>query len=380
MRYCKKCVQPDTRPGIFFSEDGICGACLYEEEKKHIDWTKRDSELREMAKWATLEARSRKCNYDCAIGISGGKDSTFQALYARDKLGLHPLLVNSEPEGITEIGRKNIENLKNLGFDVISLRPNPKTMKQLVKKDFYEFLNPVKVTEFSLWASTYIIADKFNIPLIIQGENPGLTLGARKTAVGINGDALNADRQDTLSSGWERYIDDRVTDRDLFMFHYDREAIKSKSIRGVWLQYYTKEWSQPGNAAFSIKHGLTVRTDFDPEDIGTYVPYSQMDSDLVQVNQTLKYYKFGFGQCTDHACYDIREGLIDREKGIMLVEKYDGKCAERYVQNFCDYISISTHDFWNVVEKFVNRKLFYKDADTGKWKPLFKVGHDFISE
>ncbi len=380
MKYCKKCVQPDTRPGIFFSEDGICGACLYEEEKRSIDWTKREAEVKEIAEWAKGEANARGCNYECAIGISGGKDSTFQSLYARDKLGLHPLLVNSEPEGITEIGRKNIENLKNLGFDVISLRPNPLAMKKLVKKDFYNFLNLVIVMEFSLWASTYIIADKFDIPLIIQGENPGLTLGARKTGVGVNGDALNADKLDTQSSGWVRYIADGITEQDLFMFHYDSEAIRAKGMRGVWLQYYAREWSQPGNAAFSVKHGLTVRTDFDPEDIGTYVPYSQMDTELIQVNQLLKYYKFGFGQCTDHACYDIREGLITRETGIILVEKYDGKCAERYIQKFCDYIGVSLNDFWDTVEQFVNRKLFYKDTATGKWKPLFKVGYDFVSE
>ena len=53
-----------------------------------------------------------------------------------------------------------------------------------MRYDFFEHLNPVKATEFSLYSSTYIIAEKFNIPLIIQGENPGLTLGASLTGVG----------------------------------------------------------------------------------------------------------------------------------------------------------------------------------------------------
>ena len=33
---------------------------------------------------------------------------------------------------------------------------------------------------------------------------------------------------------------------------------------------------------------------------------------LTQVNQLLKYIKFGFGQCLDHVCYDLREGIIDK--------------------------------------------------------------------
>ena len=58
-----------------------------------------------------------------------------------------------------ESGNK-IENLKKLGFDVISIRPNPKVVRTLVKRDFYKYLNPIKITEFSLYSSAYIIAEK----------------------------------------------------------------------------------------------------------------------------------------------------------------------------------------------------------------------------
>jgi len=167
LKICKNCIQPDTRPAVFFNEDGICGACIWQDEMSTIDWAQREKELDEIANWAKKTSNS---NYDCVIGVSGGKDSTKQALTAKDRLGLRCLLVNSEPVGITGIGQKNIENLKNLGFDVISLRPNPRIMKKLIKRDFFKYLNPVKITEYSLWASTYIIAEKFEVPLIIQGD------------------------------------------------------------------------------------------------------------------------------------------------------------------------------------------------------------------
>ena len=130
MKICKKCIQPNTRPGIFFDENQICGACLWHEEKKSINWNQREIELSNIAEWAKKTSTD---NYDCVIGVSGGKDSTKQAITAKEKLGLRCLLVNCEPEGITDIGSKNIENLKNLGFDVISLRSNPKVMKSLIK-------------------------------------------------------------------------------------------------------------------------------------------------------------------------------------------------------------------------------------------------------
>ena len=110
LKICKRCIQPSNRAGIFFNEDGVCGACLWEQERQTIDWNKRFNELLEIAKWAKTTTTS---NYDCVIGVSGGKDSTKQALTARDRLGLRCLLVNYEPENITDIGRHNRENLRD---------------------------------------------------------------------------------------------------------------------------------------------------------------------------------------------------------------------------------------------------------------------------
>lgn len=374
MKICKKCIQPDTRPGIYFDNSGICGACLWEKEKEKIDWDSRRKELEEIASWAKDTTSS---NYDCAIGVSGGKDSTMQAIIARDELGLRPLLVNSQPEGITEIGKHNIENLKQLGFDVISIRPNPKIMKKLIKRDFYKYLNPVKITEYSLYSSTYIIAEKFEIPLIIQGENPGLTLGARLTGVGTDSNALKANELQTLSSGWKEYLEvEGIEEKDLYLFHYDRKKLEKKNTKGIWLQYFLKSWSSRGNAEFSRKYGLKWRPeDFDFSSIGTYVPFAQLDGDLTQVNQLLKYIKFGFGQCMDSACYDLRENRITKKEALDLVRMYDGKCSEFYIKKFCDYIDIDLESFWKVAEKF-RGPMWVKNSD-GEW---YNTYWDIIKE
>jgi hypothetical protein len=278
--------------------------------------------------------------------------------------------VNSEPEGITEIGRHNIENLKNHGFDVFSIRPNPVVMKKLIIRDFYKYLNPVKITEYTLWCSSYIVADQFNIPLIIQGENAGLTLGISLTGLGKDSDALKANQTQSLSTGWEEYIGDGVEEKDLFLYHYDAEKLAKKGIRGIWLQYYLKEWSFRRNAEFSKEHGLWWRPDnFDPNSIGTYSPFSQLDSDVVQVNQMLKCIKFGFGQCVDHACYDIRDGYITRDEAIDLVLRYDGKCADIYIKQFCDYIGISVEKFWELANKY-RGPMWTKDSNN-QWQNAY---------
>ena len=66
----------------------------------------------------------------------------------------------------------------------------------------------------------------------------------------------------------------------------------------------------------------------------------------------------------DHACYDLREHRITRDEAIKLVKKYDGKCSEKYIKKFCDYIGIDIMEFWNIVEKFRGKMWIKKN---NKW-------------
>jgi hypothetical protein len=177
-----------------------------------------------------------------------------------------------------------------------------------------------------------------------------------------------------LKSGWHEYLEiEGIEEKDLFLFHYDRKRLEEKGIRGIWLQYYLKDWSFRNNYKFSQKHGFQGRPEnFDPNSIGTYVPFSQVDSDLVQVNQMHKYIKFGFGQCMDHVCYDLRDGSISRQKAMELVKKYDGKCSEYYISKFCDYIKISLDEYWKVVNKF-RGNMWKKDSDENWYNTVWDL-------
>lgn len=89
MRYCKVCVQPDTRPGIFFSDDGICGACLYEQEKAGLDRERRKTELLAIAE--QVKSKATVC-YDFVVCVYGSTNSPLHALHTTDEPGLHSVL------------------------------------------------------------------------------------------------------------------------------------------------------------------------------------------------------------------------------------------------------------------------------------------------
>lgn len=55
--------------------------------------------------------------------MSGGKDSTYQVVTAIE-LGMNPLCVTSVTCDFSEIGRRNLNNIKKLGVDLIEVGPD----------------------------------------------------------------------------------------------------------------------------------------------------------------------------------------------------------------------------------------------------------------
>ena len=108
LKYCTRCVMPDTKPDLKLDEQGICNACRSYESRKEVDWEVRRIELEKL-----LE-RYRNPNgetWDCIVPVSGGKDSTFQVVRML-QLGLNPLCVTASTCDLSDIGRRNIQNLK----------------------------------------------------------------------------------------------------------------------------------------------------------------------------------------------------------------------------------------------------------------------------
>ena len=361
MKYCKKCVQPDTRPGIEFDKEGVCLACRFIEKKGKIDWALRRKELEEIADFGRKHNIS---GYDCIIGVSGGKDSTRQAMFVRENLGLKPLLVSCTypPEQIAERGADNLSNLVSLGFDCISVSPDPQIWKKLMLQGFLKYGNWCRSTEMALYASAPKVAIAYHIPLIFLGENPAIALG--NTDVGsTTGDANKMKYCHTLNGGPDELIDkkDGITEQELFLYRYPSDdEMEWAKLKVVYIGYFIEDFTRFKNAEFSIKLGLKIR-DERSEESGEVYKFEALDEDFVIINQTLKYFKFGFGKTTDQVAEAVRLGIMTREKAIELVKKYDGKCADRFIKRFCNYIGISEKKFWEVAEAYRDKNIWAKD-------------------
>jgi N-acetyl sugar amidotransferase len=373
MKYCSRCLQPDTRPNTAFTPGGICPACDYWDRLAHVDWHERYEILQDL-----LGGFPRKPGqkFDCIIGVSGGKDSTRQALWVRDKLGLKPLLacLSYPPEQVTERGVRNISNLIEQGFDVVISAPAPQVWQGLMRAAFDKFTNWARSTELALFSSVPQLAIRYQIPLILWGENPGLQLGDLKTLGRTGYDGNNLRYMNTLSgAALDWMLDTGIDRKQLIPYQYPTpEEFDEHGLQIVYLGWFLGDWSLTNNGMYSAAGGLQIRED-PVENTGDLRGVTSLDEDWVTLNQMIKYYKFGFGRVTDYCNEEIRHGKMAREEGIRLVETYDDSCAPEYIEQFCDYIGISTAQFWKQVHASVNRELFDIRSD-GRIERKYRVG------
>ncbi|MCZ2207717.1 N-acetyl sugar amidotransferase [Cylindrospermopsis raciborskii] len=373
MRYCKSCLNINTRPNIVFSESGLCPPCQYQLKPEEIDWSYRTQKLSEIIAFAKQNNQS---GYDCIVGVSGGKDSTRQALHIKEHFGLKPLLVsmNYPPEQISQRGVDNLSNLITRGFDCINISCGPLTWKKAMRHAFLNYGNWAKATEFALFASVPRVAVAYQIPLIWWGESAALLLGD----MGVLGsDPFDGNRlkySNTLEGGNIAWLtSEGFKTKEILQYIYPGdEEMERANLRIVFMDYFMKDFSQLANGNFSALRGLSVRQpnpNLDPDLFGT----SMLDEDFININMYIRYLKFGFGRTNDIVNLEIRASRMTREQAIHLVTQFDGNYDPSILEKFCAYLEISIPTFWETVDRYVNPNLFEK-VDVGVYRPKFKVG------
>ncbi len=377
MKYCKKCLTTNLRPNAFFNHEGVCIACQYSHESIEDDHVLKLEILKKKIKKAKSKLR-KKGDYDCIVGVSGGKDSTRQAHWVRDRLGLKPLLVccGYPPLQMSEVGAENLSNLISMGFDLMVATPAPQTSAELSLESFRKFGNVCKSTEMALFASVPRFAIDLGINLIFWGENPALQVGDAAVEGLDEFDGNNLRKLNTLTDGGNRWLIDAVEQKYLsrHYFYPDEVEFENKKISIFYLGPAWDDWDNEENATYAALSGLTLRPN-EEHITGDISNASMLDEEFTNINMMLKYYKFGFGRATDIICEKIRNGEISREEGIPLVESYDGVCGDVIIEKYCKYVGISILEFWNIVNKWLNKDLFIS-IEGGRPKKKFKVGVD----
>ncbi len=355
MRYCNRCVMPDTKPGIKFDSDGICSACISVERKKRTDWDARAAQLQKICD----DIRGRNGNnYECIVPVSGGKDSCYQAYMMSQVYKLRTLGVIVTAHLQTEEGIDNLNSLvSNLNIDLIKINPRPSVLKKIRRLGFLKVGNPNYAEHRVVFSGVARAALFYDVPLVVWGEDIATEFGGN--VVSHDGSADQLINNDLFRDiGFDDLLAGTIPENELFFYrHPDIEEIQRRNIRTIYMGYY-HWWDGRKNKEVAERFGFKARQAGNLS--GNILNYDNIDEKLCEVHIWLKFLKFGFWRPTDQACYLIWNGYMDRATAVEKVRAAQYEFPTEYFQEFLDYHELSENQLFEEAERWRNHDIWHK--------------------
>ena len=374
MQYCTRCVYPAiAATPLTFNENGVCSGCNVSEQKKDLNWDQRGKWLVELF----AEYKTDGSNYDCLIPVSGGKDSYFQ-VHVAISLGMKPLLVTYYHDNFIPAAERNLFKMRDVfDCDHLIFRPSKRVLSAINKKTFKKMGDMNWHYHTGIFTYPVQMAVKHKIPLIIWGEHGYMDLGgmySHKDFIEMTAKF----RLEHAQRGYDWYDmvggEEGLTEKDLLWAKYPTDdELDEVGVRGIYLNNYVY-WEANDHAKLVMD-----LYDWEPSDVvfeRTYRNISNLD-DIYEngIKDYLKYVKFGYGRATDHACKDIRAGIMTRDEGIEMVRKYDDvKSSDLF--KWLAYVDMTEEEFDRIADTFRDSRVWSKD-EQGNWhkENIWDVSH-----
>jgi hypothetical protein len=178
---CTRCLLPTTYPDIFFNQDGVCNHCLSYQKPEPLG---DDLFLQK------IHSRHGE-QYDCVLGISGGKDSSYVAYLAKKIFGLRALAVSYDFPFMVDLARRNIKSVcESLGLELLIVKSRNNLEYDLMRNHLTSLAatgttwGQCMFCHYGIEAILYETARSKGIPFILSGVtksetwwNPGSRLG-----------------------------------------------------------------------------------------------------------------------------------------------------------------------------------------------------------
>lgn len=356
MKHCKRCAMPDTRPGSIFDEEGVCQACRNYEKRKTVDWEDREEELRGICD----KYRSDDSSYDCIIPVSGGKDSYFLTHIMTTEMDMHPLLVTvTDSFTHTEAGKHNLRNMiETFKLNHYQYTINHDLFRRATRIAFEETGEALRFVEYAIYTIPTLLAQKFNIPLVVFGENSAYEYGTTKEESYDAGGVVQR-MSETLEKDKEWWIHHGLTGAEVSSIQVD----SSIPLPDVIYMSYFYPWSSVRNRQVARRYGFRdLSHEWDRE--GCVEDFEQIDSQAYLVHLWLKYPKFGFQRTSDIVSRRVREGRMSLERAKKLIREKDPQLDQIAEDDFTSTLGYTSKEFWDIVEGFWNQDIFERMSNS----------------
>ncbi|CAJ37093.1 N-acetyl sugar amidotransferase [Methanocella arvoryzae] len=169
---CSRCVSDTTIPGIKFDAEGVCNFCRMHEELEKAHQLNDENKRRFEKLIAKIKHEGRKKEYDCVVGVSGGRDSTY-VLYNAIKLGLRPLAVHFDNGWNSDIAVSNIKRATTrLNVDLHTVVADWEEFKDLQKSFLKASVSDAEIpTDYAILSVLYREAANAGTRYILNGHS-----------------------------------------------------------------------------------------------------------------------------------------------------------------------------------------------------------------
>ncbi len=171
---CKTCLMPDVLVEL---RENVCEYCSPTKERKTVTL---DSLVKNNNKdLSAVEELKKICKdspgkYDCMVGMTGGKDSTYLLYYTTEVLKLRPLAVNYDTGFMTEEVVENMINATDqLGVDFIRYRVDGKFLRKLYRGFIKHYGEACSVCHTGHFYLTRKVAKEYGITVNLRGVAAG---------------------------------------------------------------------------------------------------------------------------------------------------------------------------------------------------------------
>lgn len=364
MRYCKRCLYPENHPlNLVFDGEGICSGCRVHEEKDILDWSERGEKLRTILEQYRNTSGN---NYDCIIPVSGARDSYFIVHTIKNVYGMNPLLVTYNKQYNTDVGVRNLANLRiQFDCDIMTLTVNPETVKKITRATLRRMGSIYWHCLAGQTVYPVQVAVKFKIPLIIWGAHQGVDqVGMFSHLDEVEMTRKYRKEHDLMGFEAEDLLDDDldfIREDDIVQFKYpDDKEIEQVGVRGIYLNNYIRWNSRLQHEKMIKMYGYETATQ-----TRTFDTYNDIDCwNYSDVHDYIKFIKHGFSKVTDHACREIRLKQMTREQGLELINKYT-HIEPRNLYLFLNWLGITESAFHLLLDQHRNPLIWERNENWG---------------
>lgn len=172
-KQCTNCVMDTTDPEITFDVSGVCNHCNHFVDITRNAWYPNAEGARIWDAYIDeIKLAGQGYDYDCIIGLSGGVDSSYLALKAKD-WGLRPLVMHVDAGWNSELAVANIQGIVDYcGYDLHTFVVNWEDMRDLHLAYLRAGVSNQDVPQdHAFFAGLYHFATKNNIRYVLSGGN-----------------------------------------------------------------------------------------------------------------------------------------------------------------------------------------------------------------